>query len=173
MGGAVFPPSCLAWGLHQRLLDTHRQVKLSLFWGHWSFLLALGMHKVLFVPSKSLFPQSCGSSVIKSHWPPKSNLLGVLITLLDPQVGKSIVSPRTFLTENFFGIIVLQFLGHLLGSSGGANGDLLQMLCDPNLLQPEPLSLCQAIADPCLHRRHSNTQRQVWVSLYGDLWGWF
>ena len=30
------------------------------------------------VPSKSLFPQSCGSSVIKSHWPPKSNSLGVL-----------------------------------------------------------------------------------------------
>ena len=34
--------------------------------------------QVLFVPSKSLFPQSCGSSVIKSHWPPKSNSLGVL-----------------------------------------------------------------------------------------------
>ena len=34
--------------------------------------------QVLFVPSKSLFPQSCVSSVIKSHWPPKSNSLGVL-----------------------------------------------------------------------------------------------
>ena len=33
-----------------------------------------------FVPSKCLFPQSCVSSissVIKSHWPPKSNSLGV------------------------------------------------------------------------------------------------
>ena len=30
------------------------------------------------VPSKSLFPQSCVKSVIKSHWPPKSNSLGVL-----------------------------------------------------------------------------------------------
>ena len=30
------------------------------------------------VPSKSLFPQSCGSSEIKSHQPSKSNSLGVL-----------------------------------------------------------------------------------------------
>ena len=34
--------------------------------------------QVLFVPSKSLFPQSCGNSVIKSHWPSKSYSLGVL-----------------------------------------------------------------------------------------------
>ena len=49
---------CLCW----RLLDTHRQVWVSLFWGHCSFLLGPGAHKVLFVPSKSLFPQSCVSS---------------------------------------------------------------------------------------------------------------
>ncbi|KAB0353588.1 hypothetical protein FD755_023712, partial [Muntiacus reevesi] len=35
-------------------LDTHRQVWLSLLWGHCSFLLGHGVHKVLFVPSKSL-----------------------------------------------------------------------------------------------------------------------
>ena len=75
---------CLAWGqivdphLHWRLLDPQRQVWLSLLWGHCSFLLAPGVYKVLFVPSKSLFPQFCGSSVIKSHWPTKSNSLGVL-----------------------------------------------------------------------------------------------
>ena len=62
----------------QRLLDTHRQVWLSLLWGHYSFLLAPGEHKVLFVPSKSLFPQSYGSSVIKSPWLLKSNSLGIL-----------------------------------------------------------------------------------------------
>ena len=44
--------------------------------GDTVFLLAPGVHEVLFVPSKSLFPQSSGSSVIKSHWPPKSNSLG-------------------------------------------------------------------------------------------------
>ena len=64
--------------LHQRLLDTHRQVWVSLLWGHCTFLLGPGAHKVLFVPSKSLFPQSCLTSVIRSHWPPKSNSLVVL-----------------------------------------------------------------------------------------------
>ena len=66
----------LSW----RLLDTHRQVWLSLLWDHCYFLPGPGVHKILFVSSKSLFPQSCGSSVIKSHWPSKSNYLGVLST---------------------------------------------------------------------------------------------
>ena len=45
--------------LHQRLLDTHGQVWVSLLWGHCSFLLGPGAHKVLLVPSKSLFPVLC------------------------------------------------------------------------------------------------------------------
>ena len=48
--------------LRWRRLDTHRQVWVGLLWGHCSFLLGPGVHKVLFVPSKSLFPQSCVSS---------------------------------------------------------------------------------------------------------------
>ena len=48
--------------LCRRLLDTHRQVWVSLLWGHCSFLLGPGVHKILFVPSKSLFPQSSVSS---------------------------------------------------------------------------------------------------------------
>ena len=44
----------------------HSQASLSqtcgVLWGHCSFLLGPGVHKVLFVPSKSLFPQSCVSS---------------------------------------------------------------------------------------------------------------
>ena len=43
---------CLSW----RLLDSHRQVWPSLFWGNCFFLLGPGAHKVLFVPSKYLFP---------------------------------------------------------------------------------------------------------------------
>ena len=46
------------------------QIWVSLFWGHCFFLLGPGAHK-------SLFPQSRVSSLIKSHWPPKSNSLGV------------------------------------------------------------------------------------------------
>ena len=44
--------------LHQRLLDTHKQVWLCLLWSHCSFLLGPGAHEVLFELSKSLFPQS-------------------------------------------------------------------------------------------------------------------
>ena len=42
--------------LRQRLQDTPGQVWGSLLWGHSSFLLGPGAHKVLFVPSKCLFP---------------------------------------------------------------------------------------------------------------------
>ena len=48
--------------IRRRLMDTHRQGWVSLLWDHCSFLLGPGVHKVLFVPSKSLFPQSCVSS---------------------------------------------------------------------------------------------------------------
>ena len=61
-----------------RLLGTHRQFWFSLLLGHCSFILGPGVHRVLFLPSKSLFPQSCGSSVIKFHWHSKSDSLGVL-----------------------------------------------------------------------------------------------
>ena len=52
--------------LPQRLLYTQRQVWISLLWIYCSFLLAPGIHKVLSLPSKSLLPHSCGSSVIKT-----------------------------------------------------------------------------------------------------------
>ena len=77
--------------LRQRLLDTRRQVWLSLLWGHCSFVLGPDEHKVLFVPPESVFPvlgtlcnqtplspQCWGCPVIRSHWPPKSNSLRVL-----------------------------------------------------------------------------------------------
>ena len=48
--------------VHQRLLDNHRQVCVSLLWCHCSFLLGPGVHKVLFALSKGLFLLSCVSS---------------------------------------------------------------------------------------------------------------
>ena len=48
--------------LHQRLLDIHGEVWVSLLWGHCSFLLGPGVHKVVFVCSMTLSPQSCVSS---------------------------------------------------------------------------------------------------------------
>ena len=66
-----------ATGHHQPmpLLETsgHSRASLvSLLWGHCSFLLGPGVHKVLFVPSKSLFPQSCVSS--------GSSMVGLMVT---------------------------------------------------------------------------------------------
>ena len=58
--------------LYQKLLYTHGQVWVSLLWGHCSFLLGPGVHKVLFVPSKSLFPQSCVSSGV--------SMMGLMVT---------------------------------------------------------------------------------------------
>ena len=54
--------------LCQRLLDTHGHVWISFLWGHCSFLLGPGVHKVLFVPSNSQFPQSYGSSGSSRVW---------------------------------------------------------------------------------------------------------
>ena len=42
------------------------------------------------------FPQTCGSSVVKSRCPSKSDSLGLPVPLPDPQFGKSDVGPRTF-----------------------------------------------------------------------------
>ena len=53
--------------LRQRLLDTHRQVWVSLLWGHCSFLLGPGAHKVLVCAHQESISQSCvssGSSVV-------------------------------------------------------------------------------------------------------------
>ena len=69
--------------------------------------------------SKSLFPQSCGVSVIKYHWPSKSNSYeGSQSLCLIPRLG-NLLWALEFLQqcENFFGIIVLQFVGCLLGGS--------------------------------------------------------
>ena len=53
-------------------LDTHEQFQVSPLWGHCSFLLGPGVHKPLFVPSKSVFLQSCVSS--------GSSMVGLMLT---------------------------------------------------------------------------------------------
>ena len=44
---------------HRRLLDTHKLVWLSLSWGHCSFLLVPGAHKVCLCPPRVCFPVLC------------------------------------------------------------------------------------------------------------------
>ena len=108
--------------LRGRLLDTPGQVSVSLLWGLCSFLLGSGAHKVLFVPSKILFPQFCVSS------------------------GVSVVGLMAASSKRAYVI--------------------------PGLLHQEPLPLQQATADLYLHRRLSNTQRKVWLSLCGVSASW-
>ena len=62
--------------------------------------------------------------------------------------------------KNFFGITVCQFVGCLL--SGSVVG--LTRRASRSVVVRAP-SLSQATADLYLSRRHSNTQRQVWLSL--------
>ena len=99
MGGTVFPPCCLTWGqtmvevrkvnatsfkraptlqqvtadphLHQRLLDTYRQVWVSLLGSHCSFFLGPGMHKDFCV----CFPESV-SLVLCIFWQLYDGVIG-------------------------------------------------------------------------------------------------
>ena len=110
---------------------------------------------------KSVSPV-CVSSVIKSHWPPKSNSLGVLLWP-NPQVGKFVVGPRTFLTVQEFIWYNCSAVCGLSGRQlyGGANGDLLpEGLChtqDCCTQSPWPWGR-PLLTNICM--RHSNTQRQ-------------
>ena len=96
--------------------------------------------------SKNLFPQTCGRSVVKSHWPSKSNSLGFSVLSPDPQFRKSVVGPRTFATV--WGL--LWYNCSLVCRSpawwlyGGVNGDLLQeglchTLCLPGAVARAPV----------------------------------
>ena len=100
------------WMWTPPLLETPGHSQATLAQSHVGLLLlslGSGVHKVLFLPSKSLFPHSCGSSLIKSHWLPKSNPLGVLSPFAGALVWEMCGGPRTPATvEIFFVIIVLQ-----------------------------------------------------------------
>ena len=183
--------------LCQRLLDIHRQVWVSLWLGHCSFLLGPGMYNVLFVCSKSLFPQSCVSS--------GGSMVGLMVTSSKRPHHSQVCctqSPcpcsRPLLTHASTRDTQTQFWLSLCGVSaswctqgfvrtlqesdspvlckfwwlyGGVKGSLSKRAyAIPRSAAPEPLPLRQATADLYLHRKHSNTQRQVWLSLCGDSW---
>ena len=80
--------------------STHRQVWLSLLWGHSPFLLGPGVHKVLLCPPRVCFP---GGSQSFCQIP----RLGSLLWALELSQQR----------EDFFGVIVLQSVGPLLSCS--------------------------------------------------------
>ena len=161
--------------LHWRLLDTHRQVWVSLLWGHCSFLLCPGVYKLLSVPSRSLFPQPCVSSVIKSDQPPKSNSLRVLSPFSRPP-GWEIYCG----SQNFFNSARIFWCdcSAVCGSSawqlfGGIVVTFSKMACATGCVTrlaahgaPDPA------ADHCSPAPLQEMQTQVWLFLCGVLGSW-
>ena len=101
--------------LCMRPSDTHRRAWFSLLWAHCSFSLHPGAYKVLLVHSKySLFPTFMWKSCYQIPLSFKIRFPG------DSQCLCQMPRPRNLTWglepsqqwENFFGIIVLQFLGH-------------------------------------------------------------
>ena len=95
--------------LCQRFLDTHGQVGLSLLWGHCSFFLGPGAHRVLCRPGVCFLRKFCNPVPLafKGKFPGGSQSLCWI-----PRLGNLL-----WVLENFFGIIVLQCVGCLLGGS--------------------------------------------------------
>ena len=130
---------------------------------------------------ESLFLQSWGSSIIKSCWPSKSDSWGFPVPLLELQVGKSIVGPRTFATLRELvwyncaaasGLPTTWLYGRATGSVVGLT---------VTSFRRTNATLCGSQAcycrGPCPHGKslltHASTgdpdaHRQVWLSL---LWG--
>ena len=105
----------------------------------------------------------------QSHWPPKSNSLGVLSPFVRSQVWKSVVGPRTFLT-------VREFLWYncsaVFGSSaqqlyGEVNGDLQESLCHRLCGQVAAPRVPAPVVGHCWLVPLQETQIQVWLSFYG------
>jgi len=146
--------------LHWRLLDTHRQVCLSLLWGYCSFLLGPDAHKVLFLISKSLFPQSCNQIPLafKVKFSGGSQSL-CQITRLGNLLWALKLSQQC---RNFSGITASLWVVCSVALWWDSHA------VPPRSVAVRAPSLSQASADLHLSRRHSNTQRQVWLSL---LWG--
>ena len=155
------------------LSDARRQVWDSLLRGHCSLLLVPGAHRVhaptVFPPVLWKFCNQIPLAFKQIPW-------GFSASLLDPQVGKSVVGPK-------HSVVVQELLWYdcsaVCSSSAWwlfcrTNGKLLQEdLCGtpglPGLLQPEPLSPRQVTADPCLRRKHSNTQSLVGPGVHSIL----
>ena len=101
--------------LCQGLLDTHRQVWVSLFWGHRSFLLGPGTHRFCLCPPRVCLP------VLHKFWQLYSGINGNLLQegLCHVQVYCT-QSPCSspLLTHTFAGYTQVQFCLSLFGISG-------------------------------------------------------
>ena len=108
--------------LHRRPSNTSRWFWFSFLWSHCSFLLSLGAHKVLFVPSKP--GVSVSPTLMEVLWSNPTVLQdqipwGFPVPLLGPRAGKpDMGSKPSQQWDTFFCIIVLQFVDHPPGGDG-------------------------------------------------------
>ena len=106
--------------LCRRPSNTHRQVWLSLLWGHCSFPLGPGTQDFVCALQESLFPpvlwNLCSQIPLtfKVRFPGDSQSLGQISRLGSLTWGLELSQQ----CENFFGIIVLQLVSHYLSGIG-------------------------------------------------------
>ena len=70
----------LWWAQLTHTLTGNPSLWFCLLWGHCSFSLGLGVHKIFICALQDwslCFPQSCGSPIVKSYWPARSSSLGI------------------------------------------------------------------------------------------------
>ena len=136
--------SCLHW----RLLHWEASLAQSLV---GSLLLSLGSwcaHGFVCALQESVTP-ACGSFVIKPHWLSKSNSLVVLSPWM-PRLGNLLWALELSQQhKNFFGIIVLQFVGCFLsGSVVGLTYCASQVCCSQSPCPcSRPLLICASAGD--------------------------
>ena len=119
---------------------------LSLLWVSAPFFWLLVRISFVCALQESLFPHCLGSSVIKSHWPSKSDCLGILSPFAGSPDWEVCCGAENFLSSTWSSWYncspVCELPMQRLYS--GANSNLLQedlchMLPLPGLLLPEPL----------------------------------
>ena len=106
--------------LHRRLPDTHRQVWLSLLWGHCSFLLACTRFCCALQESVSpVLGRYCNQILLVFKVKLKDcQSRGLSVPLPIPQVVKSVVGPRIFATvRELLWYNCFQVVGCLLSGS--------------------------------------------------------
>ena len=142
----------------------------SVSFGVTSFLLGPDACKVFFVASKSLFLQYWGSSLIKSHWPPKDSSVGFSVPLPVPQVGK-FVGPRTFLGVREFlwyncAVVGLLLSGSMMGLMETSSKRAHATRCMSQVCCHESPSSCSRPLLTLASAGDIQTlQRLVWLSL--------
>ena len=91
----------LWWAQLMHTLTGNPSLWFCLLWGHCSFPLGLGVHKIFICALQDwslCFPQSCGSPISNPPGPQGQVPWEFPVPLLDPQAGKSDVGFRIFTT---------------------------------------------------------------------------